>query len=142
VHDAWKALFASVSGLPALPQPHIAPPPFKPPTPPVPPKPPAPPVPPVAPAPVLNGKDIMLIDPSKAFVYAKSVNKHASRAGLYTITLPSGRIFSCQPDGSVGDRDPGADGGYEACTITGTLATFQPIPGKFYTFGVVPVDGL
>lgn len=84
----------------------------------------------------------MLIDPSKTVIYAQSIKPHDTRKGLSTCILPSGRVFSCQPDGSSGDRDPGADGGYEACKVSGSLATFQPVDGKYYSFAVVVVEGL
>ena len=84
----------------------------------------------------------MLIDPVKTVIYAKEIKPHASRKGLSTLILQSGRVASCQPDGRLEDRPSGADGGYEACQVSGTLATFQPIGESFYTFAVQLVDKL
>lgn len=78
----------------------------------------------------------------KEILHVTAITPHTTRAGLSILTLPGGRVFSCQPDGSPGDRDPGADGGYESCQMAGSVATFQPAPGKYYSFGVFLVDKL
>jgi len=60
---------------------------------------------------------------------------------LHTLLLPSGRVFSCQPGGFPGDRDPGFDGEWERCRMTGNMATFL-VDGRYYSFAFVLVDGL
>lgn len=132
-------LVTTMAELRALPPVVTPPEPPKHPDPPVPPKPPEPPIPPPLVRPV---GDIMLTDPSKTLIYAKAINPHPSRKGASTITLTNGRVFSCQPDGSAQDRDPGTDGGYETCQISGTLATFQPVGTDYFTFGIALVDKL
>ena len=60
---------------------------------------------------------------------------------LYTLILPNGRVFSCQPGGVPGDRDPGVDGPWERCRIAGGLATFH-VDHQYYTFSFVIVAEL
>lgn len=82
-----------------------------------------------------------LIDPSVHLLAVATVQPIPGTP-LATLILPSGRVFSCQPNGAPGDRDPGAYGDFERCQIAGTTATFQPVPGKYFTFAVVLVSGL
>lgn len=79
-------------------------------------------------------------DPTKKVLAVKAVK--ALPGGTSVLENPDGRIVSIQPDGSVQDRDPGADGGYERCKISGNAATFKPVDGKYFTFAFVVVDGL
>jgi len=60
---------------------------------------------------------------------------------LFTLLMPGGRVFSCQPGGFPGDRDPGFDGDWERCRIVDNLATFL-VDGRYFTFAFVLVDGL
>lgn len=76
----------------------------------------------------------------KKLLAVKSIKKIDGEISV--LENPDGRTFSCQADGSVGDRDAGANGSYERCRIAGNLATFQPVPGKVYTFGFVVTDAL
>lgn len=78
-----------------------------------------------------------MIDPKTVVVYASL--HPSSRSGCVTLILPSGRVFSCQQDGSPGDRDPGTDGPFEQAQVTGSLATFNCF-GHFYCFGIAPAD--
>lgn len=80
-------------------------------------------------------------DPAaKGLIPVKAV-KPVAGTSLFTLILPDNRVYSMQPDGSDGDRDPGADGGYERCRVAGNVATFKPVD-QFFTRGFVIVDGL
>lgn len=50
----------------------------------------------------------------------------SGRPGYSVVTLASGRRFSMQPGGAYGDRDPGTDGPWEQCKITGNVLAFNP----------------
>ena len=78
-------------------------------------------------------------EPSKA-VIVRSINPVRSSKSLFTLTLPDGRVFSQQPDGRIESRDPGTQGDYEACRVTGSLATFEPTPGVYFTRQIVVIS--
>lgn len=113
---------------------------------PIPPQP-IPPVPVPIPLPrVIKGDVFMLskmMDPTKQVIPVKSVKVVAgSNPPVYTLILPSGRVFSCQGDGSAGDRDPGTDGQWERCRVSGNIATFHPSEGDYFTWAFAEVSGL
>lgn len=56
------------------------------------------------------------------------------RAGYSLLVLPSGRVFSMQPGGVYGDRDPGTDGPWEQLKVSGNVLAFNP---NDEPFGVV-----
>lgn len=99
---------------------------------------------PIPPAP---GDDMLyatLIEPTKERgpVVVKEVKPVQGAKGVYTLILPNGRVFSLQPDGSDGDRDEGAQGPYERCTVSGNAATLCPEPDKVFTRFFALVAGL
>ncbi len=82
-------------------------------------------------------------DPTKTLLAVASINTVTGGYGTGTVLAnPDGTIVSIQPDGSVQSRPPGADGGYERCTVSGNLATWQPVTGVFYTYAYVLVAAL
>jgi hypothetical protein len=89
------------------------------------------------------------IDPLKQLPSIKAV-KPVAGTSLSTLIMADNPnkpeekdlVFSCQPDGSVGTRPAGTEGQYEKCRVNGTMATFQPVPGKYYTFAFADVEGL
>ncbi len=84
-----------------------------------------------------------MIDPTKQIVPVAHVKPIVGTTPpLFTLVLPNGRVFSCQADGSAGDRDPGTDGQWERCRIDGSVATFHPVDDQYYAWGFVEVDGL
>lgn len=82
-----------------------------------------------------------LIDPLKQLLVIKAV-KPIAGSKLCTLILPDDRVFSCQADGSVGTRDPGTEGAWEKCRVSGTMATFKPVPDTYFTFAFVEGDEL
>lgn len=70
-----------------------------------------------------------LTDPLKEVIIVKQ--RHDLGGGRFTLILTDERVYSCQPDGSAGDRDPGTAGGYEQCAISGNIATFKPVDRYF-----------
>lgn len=101
------------------------------------PPPPPPPPPPPEGHPMLS----TFTDPQKETI-AISAIKPVVGTNLVTWILPNGRVYSCQPDGSYGERDPGTEGGYEKCRMQGNVGTFKPDDGKYFTKAYVLVDGL
>lgn len=98
--------------------------------------------------PVPEGVDLMefakFTDPLKQILAIKAVQPHATRPGCSTLIKVDGRVVSIQPDGSLQDRDPNTDGGYETCKVSGSVATFCPDgnAAHIYTEAFVIVDGL
>lgn len=96
------------------------------------------------PKPVVHEGDFLMLslfaDPTKHLLAVKSVQSVSN--GGTVLENQDGTIVSIQPDGSVQDRPAGADGGYERCKVAGSVATFKPADGKFYSFAFVVVDGL
>jgi hypothetical protein len=133
VRPLWEQLVASVTLPLVLPFPVPTPPPVVIP----PPQPPT--------IPITRKGDLLMAaiftDPTKEIITAKAA-KPVAGTKLFTLILPDDRVYSCQPDGSSGDRDPGAEGGYERCRLAGNMATFHPVPDKYYTKPFVEVDGL
>lgn len=62
-------------------------------------------------------------DPQKTAFLVGAVNKSNGK-GKSTLSDPSGRVYSLQPDLTWGDRDAGADGAFEQCTVDGQTATY------------------
>jgi len=120
VQGLWTALYACVSA-PALPPPA-----------------------PAKPEPTGEG-DLMLIskfvDPMKGLLVVKTAKPVAGHAGIFTLILPDDRVYSMQPDGTDGDRDPGTDGPFERCRVSGNIATFLS-HGNYNTRAFVLVEGL
>jgi hypothetical protein len=81
------------------------------------------------------------LDPTTLLITVKAI-KPLTTGPLATLILPDDRVFSCQPDGSAGDRVAGSEGAYERCRISGHLATFQPVPGVYHTRAFVEVTDL
>ena len=48
----------------------------------------------------------------------------SARPGYRRLRLPSGRIFSMQPGGAFGDRDPDVDGPWEQIKTNGNVLAF------------------
>jgi len=82
----------------------------------------------------------MFSDPTKQLLVIKSVKKISGEVSV--LENLDGRTVSVQPDGSVQDRDPGASGDYEKCRVQGSVATWQPVAGKFFTYAFVIGEGL
>jgi hypothetical protein len=80
------------------------------------------------------------IDPAAGLLVIKAI-KPVKGTGLFTLILPDNRVYSMQPDGTDGDRDPGTEGGYEKCRVSGNLATFKPVD-EYFTRAFVITDGL
>lgn len=147
-----QTTMAELRALPVVPTTAPMPIPLPPPLPippkpvPVPPKPPAPtpkPVPPIVVKPRNFGDFLMLStfsDPNNKLLVIKAVKPLSGEVSV--LENLDGRIVSIQPDGSVQDRDAGANGGYEKCRVQGSVATWQPTAGKFFTFGFVIGEGL
>jgi hypothetical protein len=89
--------------------------------------------------------DLMLLsqftDPLKGLLAVKTVKPLAGHAGIFTLVLPDDRVYSMQSDGTDGDRDPGTDGPWERCRVSGNVATFLSA-GTYYTRAFVVVEGL
>lgn len=54
--------------------------------------------------------------------------------GDFVVTLAGGRVFSVQPGGQYGDRDPGTKGGYERCRPMNGLLRFLYAPVAYSIF--------
>lgn len=78
---------------------------------------------------------------SKGLLVVESIKPLAGRDGIATLILPGGRVFSMQPGGVDGDRDPGTEGPWECCRPSGSVATFH-VDGQYYTRGFVLGAGL
>lgn len=79
----------------------------------------------------------------KGIIYAAAITPHTTRPGLHVLSLPSGEVFHCELDGSMGTRPVGYDGKAESAQLSGNTATYQPDDGgPFFTFAVAPVDKL
>jgi hypothetical protein len=99
---------------------------------------------------------VSTFDQAKAPLAVKAVKPFA--AGVVTLILPglftdeagefgpkggtyTDCVFSLQPDGTDGWRPPGANGSYERCRVSSSLATFNPA-GAYFTRFYVLVEGL
>ena len=103
------------------------------------------PVPGPPPPPLTTEGDLMLLstfDPTKKPVAVKAVKPLSGHKDVFTLILADGRVYSMQPDGTDGDRDPGAEGSYERCRVSGNVATFYPAGETYHTRTFVVVEGL
>lgn len=82
------------------------------------------------------------IDPTKQLIAAKKAKPVSGTTDIFTLILPNDRVFSCQGDGTAGDRDPGTEGPWERCRIAGSIATFETAPGTYYSWPFVEVENL
>ena len=60
-----------------------------------------------------------------------------------TVSLPSGDVMTCEPDGSFGVRPAGAAGSYQVATQDGRYLWFKPlrdVPGPQESFAYLLVD--
>lgn len=55
----------------------------------------------------------------------------------------SGRVVSCQPDGTLDSRDAGTAGDYELCAKAGGFAGYDPSPADspMYLFTLTQIRG-
>jgi hypothetical protein len=79
----------------------------------------------------------LMIDPKTIILYKTA--KPSNRSGCVNYILHDDTVFSCQRDGSMGNRPPGTDGPWEQAQQTGSLATFNS-DGHLYAFGCAPID--
>jgi hypothetical protein len=79
-------------------------------------------------------------DPLKEVIAVKAI-KPIPGSSAVTWILPNDNVYSCQPDGSYGERPPGTDGAYERNRTEGNIGTFKPAD-KYISKAYVLVDGL
>ena len=98
--------------------------------------------PPPTPEPKPEGLTMLSIlsDPLKEVIAIKAIKPIAGSKAV-TWILPNDNVYSCQPDGSYGERPPGTEGAYERNRTAGNMGTFKPAD-KYYTKAYVLVDGL
>ncbi len=99
------------------------------------------PIPGPTPPPTTLHEEQIMATPQVSGIIHYASKKPSSQAGCSNYILPSGRVFSCQGDGSAGDRDPGTDGPWEQGQESGALTTFRA-GGALYTWLLAPVDKL
>ncbi len=79
-------------------------------------------------------------DPAKGVIAVKAV-KPIAGTKLVTLISPNDKVVSCQPNGTLEERDPGTEGAYEQCQVGANVATFQPISGAYHSHPFVEVGG-
>lgn len=101
--------------------------------------------PPTPPTPISEGSFVMAASQIMGIIHYAS-KKASNQTGCWNYILPNGRVFSCQADGSAGDRDPGTDGPWEEEEGDGGqeetgIATFH-VGGAYWSYLAVKVDKL
>jgi hypothetical protein len=116
--------------------------------------PPAPPPPVLPPARGVQGDLLMFAkfnDPSTRLLAVTAVKPVQGTKDLFTLVLApfqfenetkTDHVFSCQGDGTPGWRKPGTEGGYEKCRVAGSIATFCPTGGAYFSWPFVEVGNL
>jgi hypothetical protein len=69
----------------------------------------------------------------------RAVGKVNSVGNQSTLEQPDGQVISCQPDGTLALRPNGTAGAYELCTVTGSIAVYNPMGSQPFAYALVPV---
>lgn len=81
----------------------------------------------------INYADAPLLIGDDAAVQPKNPGTLTTFDGVLVLVKPDGRVVSMQPDGTVGDRDPGTHGAWEACSRASNVnALVYTVEGATY----------